>query len=115
MPDIYLYQGEVNPADVLLSDPTVLRAGSTASISAAQTLASLTQSASVATVIAATASQTLADVSQATNVATIVAVATTQTLGGIGQAVLWRGGEKRTAFNAQDIADFHGVSSWHRD
>ena len=53
MPDIYLYQGEVNPADVLLSDPTVLRAGSTASISAAQTLASLTQSASVATVIAA--------------------------------------------------------------
>jgi hypothetical protein len=76
MPDIFLYQGEANPNDVILSDPTTLRAGLTAlncalaSTEALDTCA-MTTAVNVSASLAATeaidtAAMTAANVSHAT-------------------------------------------------
>ena len=87
MTDVFLYSvpSDTNPNDVRLVDPTQAASTGTISVSAAQTLADITQSASVSVVIAASAGQTLADLTQAANISIRLAVSASQTLADISQ------------------------------
>jgi hypothetical protein len=87
MTDVFLYSvpSDTNPNDVRLVDPTQAASTGTISVSAAQTLADISQTATVTVPISVSATQTLGGLAQSANVTVSVSVSAAQTLTDLSQ------------------------------
>lgn len=84
---IYLYGFDATAKNVVLRDPTLAPVTSgDRSVSAAQTLATLTHTTSIVALETVTAAQTLGDLTQAGAVAAVLSASASQTLGDLTQA-----------------------------